>query len=402
MDWSPQQDQALTSVGSWLASRDRQLFRLFGYAGTGKTTLARHLAEGVNGQVLFSAYTGKAASVLKAAGAPNAQTLHSLIYHPKEKSRARLNELKAEVSDLEGREDLSRELLDHLERLRGEIRAEEKNSKRPDFTLNLDSELRHASLLVVDECSMVDGEMAQDILSFGTPVLVLGDPAQLPPVNGEGYFTGAPPDMMLTEIHRQARDNPIIDMATRVRMGEPLPQGQYGDSSVIQRATPELAVEADQVLVGMNKTRTATNRRMRELLGHVGQWPRELEKLVCLRNERDLGLLNGTLHTCTADAEEVGDFINLRIRPEEGGESKLVTAHPEHFDGDPEQIGYWDKRNAQEFTYGYALTVHKSQGSQWGKVLLIDEWWRRDTRIKWLYTAITRAQQKVTVVRAQR
>lgn len=413
MDWSPQQERGLKEVSRWLSSPgDKQLFRLFGYAGTGKTTLAKHLASGVDGDVLFAAFTGKAASVLKASGAPNAQTLHSLIYHPKERSRERLDDLKAELARWQqmAREDAAEGLpedprkADHIHRLTGEIRREEKNAKRPDFTLNLESPLRSASLLVVDECSMVGEEMAEDILSFGTPVLVLGDPAQLPPVKGTGYFTDARPDIMLTEIHRQARDNPIIDLATRVRNGERLAQGRYGDSQVIGRATPELALEANQVLVGKNATRTATNRRMRELLGFTGSaFPLAGEKLVCLRNDKDLGLLNGTLHVSLADSEMLGGYVNLRIRPEDYPEAEpiLVPAHPEHFNGDPEQIGYWDRRNAQEFTYGYALTCHKAQGSQWGNVLIIDEsrvFRQRDVQQKWLYTAITRAAERVTVV----
>lgn len=415
-EWSPQQDRALKDVSNWLRDPSgQQLRRLFGYAGTGKTTLAKHLAEGVDGTVLFAAYTGKAASVLKKSGAPNAQTLHSLIYNPKEKSRARITELKGALLVVQQKmmEDRSEGPPDHTDdprlvdeetRLRGEIRAEEQNAKRPDFSLNLESALRGAKLLVVDECSMVNEDMAMDILSFGTPVLVLGDPAQLPPVKGTGYFTDAKPDNMLTEIHRQARDNPIIELATRVRNGERLEQGQYGESSVIARATPELAVDANQVLVGKNATRTSTNRRMRELLGYTGSdFPRAGEKLVCLRNDKEQALLNGTLHTCLQDSEELGGYVNLRIRPEDypDAEPQLVTAHPEHFNGDPEQIGYWERRNAQEFTFGYALTCHKAQGSQWGKVLIIDEsrvFRSRDVQQKWLYTAITRAADQVTVV----
>jgi len=418
MEWGPQQDGGLVAVGRWLANpRRRQLFRLFGYAGTGKTTLARHLAESVNGDVIFAAFTGKAASVLRASGARDAQTLHSLIYHPKGKSRERLDELRRELADvqeminqdrLEGppdHVDCNRKT-DRLQKLQGEVRAEEKNAARPAFSLNLESKLATASLLVIDECSMVAEDMAQDILSFGVPVLVLGDPAQLPPVKGTGYFTDAEPDIMLTEIHRQARDNPIIELATRVRNGEGLALGQYGSSSVISRATPELAMAANQVIVGRNRTRTATNRRMRQLLGHDGSpFPREGEKLVCLRNDREFGLLNGTLHTSMTDSEELGGFVNLRICPEDypDVEPQLVAAHPEHFNGDPTQIGYWNLTSAQEFTFGYALTCHKAQGSQWDDVLIIDEsqmFRRPGESQKWLYTAITRAAKRVTLVRA--
>lgn len=392
----------MKEVGAWLRKpgRDRQLYRLFGHAGTGKTTLARHLAEGVDGAVLFAAYTGKAASVLKARGCDNAQTLHSLIYHPKERSRERADKLKADLMRLQRHAQDRPDAEEQIMRLKEELSAEEKNAQRPDFTLNLESPLKDAALLVVDECSMVDETMAKDILSFGTPVLALGDPAQLPPLRGTGYFTDAKPDTMLTEIHRQAKDNPIVELATLARNGEPIRLGNYGTSSVVSKTTPELALAANQILVGRNATRRSVNRRIRQLRGHdQSPWPLAGERLVCLRNNRELGLLNGALHECLEDACEAGRYVNLRVRPEEGGESLTVPAHTEHFLGDAEQIGHWDRRDAQEFEFGYALTVHKAQGSQWGKVVLIDEWDARATRRRWLYTAITRAEESLTIVR---
>src|SRR5665213_2774895 len=84
MAWSPQQDAALTQVAAWLKRGEPQVFRLFGYAGTGKTTLARHLAEDIEGEVIFAAYTGKAALVLRSKGCKGARTIHSLIYRPRE------------------------------------------------------------------------------------------------------------------------------------------------------------------------------------------------------------------------------------------------------------------------------------------------------------------------------
>lgn len=111
MTWSPEQDRALAAVAEWLKSPERQVFRLFGYAGTGKTTLAKHFADGVEGEVLFGAFTGKATHVLRQKGCPNAATIHSMIYHSGDKGRARLLGLEQELVQLRGelRHELGRE-----------------------------------------------------------------------------------------------------------------------------------------------------------------------------------------------------------------------------------------------------------------------------------------------------
>lgn len=230
MKFAPAQDRALMEVKRWFDSGDQQVFRFFGYAGTGKTTLARHLAEGIDGTVLFGAYTGKAAHVLKTKGCDNASTIHSMIYHSRDKSRARLKELEADLTELIGRLTASevQDIPNHpkVRELNRLIKEEAENADQPMFIKNPDSEVKDADLVIIDECSMVDERMGQDLLSYGTPVLVLGDPAQLPPVGGAGFFTeNVKPDVMLTEIHRQANESPILRMATKVRNGERLELG---------------------------------------------------------------------------------------------------------------------------------------------------------------------------------
>src|SRR5919112_1951892 len=272
MAWSPQQDSALKAVAEWLRRGEPQVFRLFGYAGTGKTTLARHIAEGVEGEVAFGAFTGKAASVLRAKGCPEASTIHSMIY-----------------------------------------RTRESDEGGPLFALNRSGPAAKADLIVIDECSMVDEELGRDLLSFGKPVLVLGDPAQLPPVKGGGFFTAELPDVMLTEVHRQAQDNPIIWLSTAVRQGQPLQAGAYGESRVIRRRE----IDADPVLVGLNRTRRLYNGRIRELSGFRDPMPAEGEKLVCLRNDKTKGLLNGGAWTVRAVHAPRESFIRLEVAPEE-------------------------------------------------------------------------------------
>ncbi|MFC5585682.1 ATP-dependent RecD-like DNA helicase [Nitratireductor kimnyeongensis] len=375
MEFSPQQDAALNAVARWLKAGQSQIFRLFGYAGTGKTTLARYFAEHVDGDVQFAAFTGKAAQVLRSRGATNARTIHSLIYRPRGEE---------EVEDeLTGRTSIS-----------------------PTFSLNRQSPIAKAAMVIIDECSMVDEALGRDLMSFGTPILVLGDPGQLPPISGGGFFTEHEPDHLLTEIHRQARDNPIIQLALDVREGRDITFGDYGAAKVISKAEvdQDLVLSADQVLVGTNRTRRRYNQRLRELKGFDADYPQAGDKLVCLRNDPAKGLLNGSLwKVMTSSKETVKPGINLLVSPEEDdpdrgvSKIKLLKAAFE----DPEaEIPWQTKKRFDDFDYGYALTVHKAQGSQWDEVVLFDESYAfRDTRQRWLYTAITRASERLTIVR---
>jgi exodeoxyribonuclease V len=397
MEWSPQQETALTRVRDWRQSGRDPVFMLGGYAGTGKTTLAKELAGGLR-NAYFAAYTGKAAHVLARAGVPNVSTIHKLIYLPKDKCQGKLRDLQKE------REQLA--LLDpqpvaSLAKIDEAIKAEKANLSRPAWTLNTDSPLKEADLLVIDEYSMVDKQMGEDLLSFGCPILALGDPGQLPPIRGDCYF-GRAPDFLLTEIHRQAADNPIIRLSKLVREGGNLSPGEYGSSRVVRHdcttrdQLAEWAISVDQLLVGRNATRGATNRRMRDLLGRKDPLPETGDKLVCLRNNHKVGLLNGQMWTVSCAPVVWGDFLSLTVHNEDG-DKLACLAHPNHFVGTADKLDYWTRRDAEEFDFGYALTVHKSQGSQWDSVLLFDEW-NLQNRQQWLYTAITRAAESVTVV----
>jgi exodeoxyribonuclease-5 len=399
MDWSPQQNEALEKVAKWYASEDRpQIFRLFGFAGTGKTTLAIEISEMVSGDCLFASFTGKAALVMRKKGCHGAQTLHSLIYKPRRKNRDN----------------------------------EEQDKEIPMWELNPDSALREADLLIIDECSMVGEELALDVLSFKKPVLVLGDPAQLPPVGGAGYFTEAEPDAMLTEIHRQALDNPIIRIATMIRMGERLriahhkgPQAGQGVSVMLRtnlRLQSELA--ADQILCGKNDSRVTINKRIREQLRREGKLPAGDnlpvvgDRIICLKNKRDRGLLNGGMWT-------VKELRDRDYGAKKKGRAEVSYLEVESLDQKdlpnyvavPHAFWFWNNKendlnlpekmargHYDEFDYAYAITCHKSQGSQWDKVVVIDESAvfggrgdREDIPQRWLYTAATRAAEALII-----
>jgi exodeoxyribonuclease-5 len=282
-------------------------------------------------------------------------------------------------------------------------RGEDENG--PTFVLNNDSEAGKVALVVIDECSMVDEAIGVDLLSFGTPVLVLGDPAQLPPIAGGGYFTSAEPDVMLTEVHRQAADDPIIRMSMVIREGGILDEGSYGGSRVVGRddIEQEEVLAADQVLVGRNATRQSYNARIRQLLERSSPVPVAGDTLVCLRNDRKRGLLNGSLWKVDRARKPRKGLLRYTLSPEEGETGKrrtVVSINPAFFDGTAAALPFAERRRSDEFDFGYVLTVHKAQGSQWDDVMLFDESFAfREHRARWLYTGITRAATRITVVR---
>lgn len=405
---SPQQAEAHRKVTEWLDRhrqgdpRVPQTFRLFGYAGTGKTTLAKMLA-GAQDRTMFMAFTAKAAAVMASKGCCPASTIHQVIYKPQDRTGSKLKELKAEeaqvLKEIEGATGPDEAIRDQLREVRRKIRQEEENAGRPFFLLNPDSDLGDADLGCIDEVSMVDEPMGRDLLSFKTPLLVLGDPAQLPPVRGTGFFTNPeqPPDVLLTEVHRQAADNPILKLATDVRMGRGLDPCDLGAARVIRGRPPEQdCMAADQILCGTNRKRRALNERVRDLLGHPPGLPVPGDRLVCLRNNHELGLRNGTIWTCVHNygSAQTGTFL-MDVEDENGVKVEGLLCHDAHFLG--RDLAQWERRSAEEFDYGYALTVHKAQGSQWRSVVLFDDW-PGDDRRRWLYTGVTRAAEELLVV----
>ena len=405
-EWSPKQDEALKAVDYWFKNdtKENQVFKLFGCAGTGKTTLAKHFAQNIDGQVSFAAYTGKAAHVLAQKGCQGATTIHRLIYQPKITSKAHLETLQLDLDQALAHPEPDGEL---ITRIKEEITKEQENAGRMSFSLNLQSDLRYAKLLIVDEVSMVDQTIGEDLLSFNIPILVLGDPEQLPPIYGQGYFTNCAPDIMLTEIHRQALDNPIIAMAEIVRSGKSLPLGTYGSSRVVdQRISSEEMLQYNMILTGLRRTKKIVDDECRRILGHTSPMPKRGDKVMCVKNNHSMGLLNGQMWDVVSDTDPmtVGmGSVSLHVRnPDTDIELALVAAEKLFYG---QQLDRWEhEEDIQEFEYAYGITVHKAQGSQWDNVLLFDQKDRfpmmsaRDKQ-RWLYTGITRAAENVTVMR---
>ena len=421
-----QQEVASRKIEKWYDESEDQIFTLAGHAGTGKTYLIKYLVENVlpvdMGQVAYIAPTAKAASVLIKKGLP-ATTIHRLIY---------INDDEYEIN---GR-------------------------KVPHFIKK--KEIPRFKLIIIDEVSMVSKEILKDIMSFGIKVLACGDPAQLPPVMAEDNGLLYHPDYTLTEIVRQESDNPIIQIATMARNEQYIPYGKYGnDVYVVRRAQlskstmDKLLKDADQIICGTNANRRFLNSYIRELYGRKSQFPTVDDKVICCQNnyDFDLGndheypLANGMigyiksfervniesgLSKLTFQPDFIPDFVSDELISDDGiflGKDFLYDRHQRVYklkddkyalvkslskiDGESDAVRRariaeeLQNRNKavkdfqiSQFDFGYAISCHKSQGSEWDNVIVFDESdCFKGLEYKWLYTAITRAKKKLIIIR---
>ena len=374
---SPEQASAIESIVEWYKQKGRQEFYLAGYAGVGKSTVCAVAIEELKSKcrvknVRTAAYTGKAASVLRKKGNANAQTIHSLIYTAYE---------DAETGDLR-------------------------------FAISDESPAAEADLIVIDECSMASKELANDLKSFGKKLLILGDPGQLPPINGEGAFTNREPDVFLREIHRQAAESGVIELATLAREGKPWPKGYEKDGVRVlplNKETQHLIYrEETQPICGLNRVRYCYTQRIRKLRGYEGRLPVAGEKLICRRNNREEGLFNGgigTLKSIATDKKIPGALtMNIDMEDLEHSSEKLQVdpyLFEKHFtNGEAQKLELRKGMpRLDEFDWAAILTCHASQGSQFPDVTVVDDSAAfREHRNNWRYTACTRSEIGLTIL----
>lgn len=385
MDLTNGQYDARSRIFHWYREGGHSPFYLGGLAGSGKTTLIKHIIGEAKGHIAVLAPTNKAAKVLRSKGVLQAQTIHSFLYGQPEFGECdcgsedkRNHEPKCPALKMKF---AARGLFNAM----GEIIEEV-----PPV------------LIIVDEASMVNKKMADDLIAKGVPILAVGDPGQLPPVEGAAGF--GEPTYELTEIMRQAADNPIIRLAHAVRNGESLRPGSYGPNgeAVITKLSPNRADwdtdSIDQILTWKHTTRTMYNRNYRALIGRSG-WIEPGEEVMFKSSHRELGIANGDVYPVTKVGEwtkERVDTLDLQI---EFGEREFlpVSAWVLGLGGAQD----WKRLSTMDFRYrirhaqvwhSYAITVHSAQGSEWNNVLIAQDS-NRDR--KWLYTAITRAKERM-------
>jgi len=335
--------------------KHKQEVTLSGYAGTGKTTLIRHLKDCLPGFAVC-AFTGKAANVLRKKGLGEAATVHSLIYIP-------VPEEKNQVHF---------ELREHVE----------------------------YNGFLVDESSMLNAELYEDLRSFGKPMIFVGDHGQLEPV-GNNPNLMKDPDYKLEKVHRNAGE--IAHFAEWIRMGknpEEFPtEGKvqfvpaYHKKAVL--GSKKVMEAADQIICAYNKTRVDINVKVRSFLGYekkvqVG------ERVMCLRNNKKIGLFNGMqgwvtyLHKGNVfDIDtDIGKFKRVCYHPDVWGTEKM-----------PQDI---DLDGTNPFDWAYCCTCHKSQGDEWSIVLVLEQVCKMWDHIRWSYTAASRAKEQLIWVGAYR
>lgn len=384
--------RAIKMAREWFKTGDfirNPIFVIGGYAGTGKSTVLNQVLCELNipnYKVAYVTYTGKAAVVLRKKGL-NAITIHKLIYQTMKTT----------------------------------------SSGKPSFKLK-----RHIppniELICIDELGMVPNNMMLDLLKFNVPILGLGDPGQLSPIYGENFFIRNA-DVFLTEVFRQSGDSSLLKAATDIRNDIDIYTQKYSDDVKIFNITNFKGniLDYDQILCSANKNRRTINVKCRELMKIKSKIPIKGEKVICQMNNFnesysykgtsiEVCLVNGLTGILLTDSVEISDGVIFFMFGPDGmpGLSIPVIARKDTFEDNYEdwdivkdkrkqglELKFYADKIVNDFDFGYCITCHKSQGSEWENVLVYDDcfYHNKDDYKRWLYTAVTRAKKQVTIVK---
>jgi len=389
-----QQENAIKKTVDWFRSKSSRIWKIAGYAGTGKTTIIPYIVESLGfdeKEIAFMTPTGKAALNLRKKGIP-AKTIHSTIYT---RDVIEENDIKIVVW-----------------RLIPAIKCK---------------------LFVIDEISMVSDELMEDILSFNIPIITIGDPAQLQPVKGECTYLSHP-DIMLSEIHRQGKDDPIIRLSMEIRNGHTnLVHCKYSKNVLITSKIiqPDILSRADIILTGTHKMRKALNKIMREYYGFNNKYFNLGEKVICKMNNKNIAIgyedlevpiANGIIGNIVTEFNEnnvidclaysdlsketkLKHLIRVDFKPdfipkESNTRYEKINICLDTLQFDDEKPFITAPRNLIIYmNYGYAITTHSSQGSEWDNVVVYNDFtWNKELNQRYLYTAITRAKNNLVIV----
>lgn len=353
---------------------EEELYLTNDYIVTHNTTLVNHIVNELkipDKYIAYCAYTAKASLVLQQKGCPGATTAHRLLYYSKELTDGTF------------------------------IHTPREYPERP------------LKLIIVDEVSMLEKEQWEILMKWRIPVIALGDPFQLPPIHEDNGVL-AHPHIFLDQVMRQAQDSEIIRLSMDIREGKSLSCYNGKDVCVTSKSkiSDQLLLKADQVLCGKNVTRFDLNQRMRRAIwGDKYQIaPIKGDKIICLKNYWNYGnLTNGTIGTIgnmiIKDGKLLKPVMIANFKSDIGDKYTLLNMDYKIFTEGKTTVNQDNWREfhrdirPMEFDYGYAITVHKSQGSEFDKVILFNEYLGSDREhyLRWLYTGVTRASKKLIV-----
>lgn len=377
-DLTKEQQEAVDVVSDWFYNSSKQYNALGGFAGCGKTFIIAHIIKALGlsaNKVAICAYTGKATHNLQSKGV-KAGTIHSLIYMPEEVENKETGEIEIYFRKM-----------DHLE--------------------------APIELIIIDEASMVHEDIHKDLLSYNKKILYIGDCFQLPPIKAEDFNLMDDKHLCykLTKVHRCVENSPIIRLSMDIRNGVNIDyhKGEFFSKIKASELTDKELLDYDQVLCGKNETRSTLNEYMRSRLGNSGL-PRIFEKLIVLRNNPKFGVFNGQIVHLTSNAKKTGkqtlnmtyvDFYKIKkvdgvlnYIPMDERRHKFSIRNFAPFD---KKETYSESHDKVMADFGYAITVHKAQGSEWDNVLLFDDGFGGwgEMRQRWLYTGVTRSRSSL-------
>lgn len=343
---SKEQQKVVDDIVSKVKKKNH--FTVGGYAGTGKSTLIRELQR-LLPNFAVCAFTGKAANVLRKKGLIDAATIHSLIYIPEPKPKG-------------GVEFTLRQMVEH-------------------------------SGFIVDEASMVNSDLYNDLCSFGLPIIFIGDHGQLEPV-GQNPNLMKDPEYRLEEVHRNAGE--IAHFAEWIRLGKSADKFSTGGKVIYVPAYDKKKIFAnvkvmkgvDQIICAFNATRQEINVKVRGYHGFTGKVVVG-EKVICRKNNKKLGVFNGMQANVknirkgnVFDIEnDIGVFEKVPYYPEQWGKDKI----------NPED----DYESTIPFEYAYAVTCHLAQGDEWDTVMVVEQICKHWEHVRWAYTAASRARNQL-------
>jgi exodeoxyribonuclease-5 len=382
---SSDQQKVLDAIVLWVqvGGTAKPILTVGGFAGTGKTTILAHLAMALPDlRIAFMSLTGKAVNVMKRKLGEygSVSTIHAFQYFP---------------------------IIDEKTQT---ILGWEHRGMAEDGAFVNEGQIPFVDLIVIDEASMVSGSVLSDLKAYERPILGIGDHGQLPSV-GDSAGLMDDPDLKLEKIHRQAEDNPILKVATIARRRGYLATKDHAakvrvlDQNNIPPEVEKIFLTPDPdtlVITGSNVQRVGINQRILSGIGrkpHETDRPHEGDRVLCLKNDRVSGLFNGAQATVKEIKNEYANWMEVVLDVD--GFPKPIECKMAYWAFNaPKPVQPQDRPPGIPFDYGYCLTCHKAQGSESKRVVVVGSGFGdNDMRRRWLYTAVTRAQEELYVLR---